>query len=285
MFWSGGLVMSRSLSLVVVVVVGASASAEPPRFRFAKGETLAYHLVQTTNVTEMVTDEKTNKPVETTVATKADLVRNWKVVDVDDKGVATVEMSIASMRWERKSGADEDIFDSSKPDNLNKMEMAKHVGPVLAVLRIDAQGKVAEVKESKVGPATRFSTDLPFKLILPDTEPKAGESWDRIYTIQLDPPLGTGEKYSATQRFTCQEPKGGFLTVNVATQIKDSPAQVADQIPLLPLTQEGLLYFHPATGRYYGARCKVERELKNHQGEGSTYKYVSTYVEDFVPAK
>jgi hypothetical protein len=277
--------MSRPLSLVTLVLFAGLASAEPPRFRFAKGETLAYRLVQTTNVTETVPDEKTNKPVETTVATKADLVRRWKVTDVNAGGTATVEMSIASMRWERKAGNDEDVFDSSKPDDLNRSEMAKHVGPVLAVLRVDPNGKVVEVKESKVGPATRFTTELPFKLVLPDTDPKAGESWDRAYTIQLDPPLGTGEKYAAIQKYTCREPKGGLLTVGLTTEVKQPPAQAADQIPLLPLTQEGVLFFHASSGRYYGARCKVERELKNHQGEGSTYKFVSTYVEDLVPAK
>ena len=112
---------------------------------------------------------KTNKPVEVEATTKVDLIRNWKVVDVDDKGVATLEMSIASMRMERKAGSDEDVFDSTKPDDLNKNELAKHVGPVLAVLRIDPQGKLVEVKESKVGPATRFATDLPFKLVLPES--------------------------------------------------------------------------------------------------------------------
>jgi hypothetical protein len=277
--------MSRPFSLVALVVFTTAAAAEPPRFRFVKGETLGYHLVQTTNVVETVLDEKTNKPVETTVTTKVDLIRHWKVADVDAKGVATVEMSIASMRWERKAGKEEDVFDSTRPDDLNKSEMAKHVGPVLAVLRIDSQGAVVEVKESKVGPATRFAADLPFKLTLPNAEPKVGESWERPYTIQLDPPLGTGEKYAAVQKYTCQEPKGGFLTVSLTTQVKDPPAQAADQIPLLPLTQEGTVFFHTPSGRYYGARCKVERELKNHQGEGSSYKFTSTYVEDLVPAK
>lgn len=277
--------MCRLLVLVALVLFAAPAAAEPPRFRFAKGETIAYRLVQTTDVSETVPDEKTGKPAETTVATKADVVRHWRVADVDERGVATVEMSIKSMRWERRAGKEEDVFDSSRPDDLNKSELARHVGPVLAVLRIDPQGKVVEVKESKVGPATRFVTDLPFKLVLPDAEPKVGETWDRSYTIQLDPPLGTGEKYPAVQKYTCREPQGGFVTVGLATEVKELPAAAADHVPLLPLTQEGLLYFHAPSGRYYGARCKVERELKNHHGEGSTYKFVSTYVEDLVPAK
>jgi len=279
--------MSRSvvLSIGIGLALVAGSHAEAPRFQFRNGETLTYHLVQNTKVVETVADEKTNKPVDSESTTKVDLVRKWKVAAVDDKGVATLEMSIASMRWERKAGNDEDVFDSSKPDDLNKKEMAKHVGPVLAILRIDAHGKLVEVKESKVGPAARFAVELPFKVTLPDAEPKPGNSWERAYTIQLDPPLGTGEKYPARQEYACQEPKGGFLTVGLTTQIKDLPAQAADQIPLLPMTQEGTLFFHAPTGRYYGARLKTERELKNHQGEGSNYKFVSTYVEDLIPSK
>jgi hypothetical protein len=273
------------LLVAVAALTAAEARAEVPRFRFQKGETLAYHLAQTTRITETIPDDKTGTPVETEVLTKVDLIRKWKVVDVDATGAATLEMSIASMRWERKAGKDEDVFDSTKPDDLNNREMARHIGPVLAVLRIDAQGRLVDVKESKVGPAARFATELPFKVTLPEADPKPGESWDRTYTIQLDPPLGTGEKYAATQRYACQDPKGGFLTVGLTTAIKDVPAQAAEQIPLLPLALEGTLYFHAPSGRYYGARLKTERELKNHQGEGSKYRFVSTYVEDLVPAK
>lgn len=278
--------MRRPIFAAVLSVLSvAVARGDAPRFRFHKGETLAYHLVQTTRITETVPDEKTDKPAETEVLTKVDLIRKWKVADVDAAGVATLEMSIPTMRWERKAGKDEDVFDSSKPDDLNRSEMAKHIGPVLAVLRIDAHGRLVDVKESKVGPAARFAAELPFKVTLPETEPKPGESWDRNYTIQLDPPLGTGEKYAATQRYACQEPKGGFLTVGLTTAIKDVPAPAAEQIPLLPLALEGTLYFHAATGRYYGARLKTEKELKNHQGEGSKYRFVSTYVEDLVPER
>jgi len=277
--------MKYAVSLAFGVLFACTASADAPRFQFRKGETLSYHLVQTTKVAEVVLDEKTAKPQEVEATTKVDLVRKWKVTDVDDKGIATLEMSIASMRFERKSGTEEDVFDSSKPDDLNKNEMAKHVGPVLAILRVDSLGKIVDVKESKVGPATRFASELPFKLVLPAMAVKPGDVWDRSYTIQLDPPLGTGEKYEATQKYTCLEPKSGLLTVNMTTQIKEMPAQSADQIPLLPLTPEGSLYFHAESGRYYAARLTISKELKNHQGDGSSYKYTSTYVEDLMPEK
>jgi hypothetical protein len=272
-------------ALVLVALVAAVARADAPRFKFAKGETLSYHLVQTTQVIETVPEGKTNKPVETAATTKVDLIRKWRVTDVDDKGIATVELTIASMRWERKAGDEEDVFDSSNPDDLNKSEMAKHVGPVLAVLRVDPLGKVVEVKESKVGPAARFEAELPFKFVLPGTATKSGELWDRTFTIQLDPPLGTGEKYTGTQKYHGLEPKNELLPVRLTTEIKELPTSAAEQIPLLPHLAEGQVYFHAATGRYYAARLKVQKELKNHQGDGSSYKFTSTYVEDLVPAK
>jgi hypothetical protein len=273
------------LAVIGIATLTSVVRGEAPRFRFHKGETLTYHLVQTTKVIETVPDDKTNKPVESESTTKVDLIRKWRVTDVDAKGVATLELTIPAMRWERKAGKEEDIFDSSNPDDLNKKEMARHVGPVLATLRIDAYGRLVEVKESKIGPAARFATELPFKLVLPDAEPKPGDVWDRSYTIQLDPPLGTGEKYQAVQTYTCQEPRSGLLTLNLTTDVKDAPAQAADQIPLLPLMPSGAVYFQVATGRYYAARLKIEKALKNHQGEGSSYRLVSTYVEDIVPEK
>ena len=49
--------MSRPLSLVALFLLGAVAAAAPPPFRFTKGETLSYHLVQTTNIAESMPDE------------------------------------------------------------------------------------------------------------------------------------------------------------------------------------------------------------------------------------
>src|SRR5262245_36822849 len=279
--------MSRLFALAAfgLVAFAMPARADGPRFQFHKGETLTYHVVQTTRVTETVTDEKSDKSVVAECTTKIDLVRKWKVSDVDAKGIATLEVSIASMRWERKSGTEEDVFDSSKPDELNKREMAKHIGPVVAVLRIDPHGNVVEVKESKAGPAARFAADLPFKLILPDATPKTGDAWHRDYAIQLDPPHGTGESYAAEQTYTCHEPESGLLTVALSTRVKALPPVAADQIPLLPLMSGGTVHFHAPTGRYYAARLKTQAELKNHQGERSSYKFASTYVEDLVSEK
>ncbi|WP_020468971.1 hypothetical protein [Zavarzinella formosa] len=272
------------LSLATLFFSLTGASADSPRFKFKTGETLQYHIDQKTEITETVIDEKTSKPETKKVATALDLVRQWKVSDVDAKGTATLEMSIIKMRWEQKVGeAEADVFDSAKPDELNKSVMAKNVGPVLAVLTVDITGKVIAVKETKVGPAHRFLADIPFKLAFPEGEIK--ENWTRDYTIQLDPPHGTGEKYAAKQTYKVIDPKNGFLIYGLTTDVTELPKGAAEQIPLIPSMQAGPLFFHAESGRYYGSRLKIEKELANHQGDGTSYKFVSTYTEDFIPAK
>lgn len=270
----------------MLVVSVAGADPQPPQFRFQKGQTLTYKVEQTTNASETSPDEKSNQPVTTTSVTKLSLVKHWKVADIDGQGVATLELSLASMRLERTSGTGEtDVFDSAKPDADNQQEMARLIGRTLAVVRVGPKGDVVEVKESTFGPASRFTTELPFKITLPATAPTPGQSWERSYAIKLDPPQGTGETYQTTQKYTCKEPANGFLVIGVSTSVKDPPANPAEQIPLLPLLPEGEVYFHPESGLFYAARFKIKKEIANHQGEGSKYAFVTAYSEDYVAPK
>ncbi len=279
--------MLRCLFLgLLCLLLGVSSSfGAAPRFKFTKGDTLSYKVVQVTSTEESFPDEK-GKIEEVKHTTRAEIVRKWKVTDVDEKGIATLEMSIGSLKWNHTlpDGKDES-FDSDKPDELNKKEMAKMVGTTLAILRIDAQGKLLEVKQSKAGPESRFFADLPFKVIFPEAETKMGDSWTRDYALVLEPPHGTGEKFDSQQKYTHAEAKGGLMVIGLTTTLKKAPSSVTEQIPLIPMQNEGEVFFHAESGRYVGARLKVTKELKDHQGEGSKYKFSSTYTEDFIPAK
>lgn len=279
--------MTRACCLFsLLFATGDVLGDDAVRFRFNKGEVLTYTIVQTTKATETTIDPKTSKPVTHEHVTRHTVVRKWKVVDFDIKGIATLEMSIAAMKWEQSlPNGETDVFDSSKPDDLNKSEMAKLIGPVLAVVRINPLGQLIEVRESKFGSKSRFEADLPFKIVLPPSDFKEGKTWDRTYTIKLDPPQGTGETYEATQKYTVKAPMNGFATIALNTIIKDVPAQVSDQIPLLPMLMDGEVCFHAATGRYQAARLKIKKELLNHQGEGTKYVFESAYSEDLKGEK
>ncbi|MCE9531826.1 MAG: hypothetical protein K8T89_11985 [Planctomycetes bacterium] len=277
--------MIRLICLALLLSASTLARAEDARFKFQKDQILTYNVVQTTHIAETTIDDKTNKPVDQDYLTKHTVVRRWKVAEIDDKGIATLEMTIVSMKWEQKlPNGENDNFDSTKPDDLNKNEMSKLIGPVVAVVRIDANGTLVEVKESKFGSKSRFTADLPFKIILPAKDPMIGQTWDRTFSIKLDPPQGTGETYEATQKYTAKAPVDGVATIGVSTSIKDMP-QASEQIPLLPMLLDGDVYFNTATGQYQGSKMKLKKELMNHAGEGTKYLFESTYSEDLKVAK
>ncbi|MCX7664551.1 MAG: hypothetical protein N2112_03295 [Gemmataceae bacterium] len=273
------------LSLIFLGIGEASSFGAPPRFQFKKGDILSYKVVQVTTTEENFPDEK-GKLEEVKHSTKAEIIRKWRVLDVDEKGVATLEMSIDSLKWQHTlPDGKEETFDSDKPDELNKKEMAKMVNTPLAILKIDSRGQLLEVKQSKAGPESRFYADLPFKIIFPESDPKVGQSWTRDYALVLEPPHGTGEKFDSQQTYTLQEPKGGLMVIALNTSVKKLPNSLSEQIPLIPLQTQGDVFFHSETGRYVGARIKVTKEIKDYQGEGSKYKFTSTYSEDLVPSK
>jgi hypothetical protein len=110
-----------------------------------------------------------------------------------------------------------------------------------------------------------------------------GLAWRRDYQITLDPPEGTGEKHAAQHTYTCTRADSAALSVKLAAELKTPPRTQAELAPLLRLLPEGEVVFDVRNGRLYSAALKVEKEIKGHHGEGSSYKITSQYIEQLVP--
>ncbi len=100
--------------------------------------------------------------------------------------------------------------------------------------------------------------------------------------MTLEPPQGTGEKYSAAQKYTCKAADARLANIGLVTAIAGMPPAVADRMPLLPLLTEGEVLFDTAAGVMRSARLSVDKELKGHQGEASSYRLIRTYKEELV---
>jgi hypothetical protein len=271
---------AATAAIIVVVALTSSAPAQAPQFRWAPGQVLTYRVAQATTATETVGEQNH------VTSTRLDLVKQWRVGSVDASGVATLSMSIARLRMETKTPAGETmLFDSADPAKSTPAlcdEMAKFVNVPLTVVRLDSRGQLAEVKESKFGPASRLEWDLPFKIVLPTGPMIPGQAWDRKFTIKLDPPQGTGETYQAVQTLTCKGVAGSAATVGVTTTIANPPEAAADQIPLAPLQPTGDVVFDLASGRLKSVRFQIQKEVAGFQGEGSKYTFASTYSEELA---
>jgi hypothetical protein len=269
-----------SLTAFALSVSTVSAQAPVMKFHWQPGLTLSYKVAQATKAVEVTG----NGSSET--KTKLNLVKQWKVQDVDAAGVATLHLTVISMRMEiSPPSGDTLIFDSSDPavgDAGLKVQMGKYVGQTIAVLRLDDRGKVVEVKESKFGPSSRFDAELPFQLILPGEPAREGVAWNRTYSLKLDPPHGAGETYDCVQAFRCKQMTPISVLVSCQTTIPKLPENAQDQIPLLQAQTEGEVVFDVENGRLDAAVIQVNKELKDHQGKDSSYRFQSVYRESYL---
>lgn len=265
--------------LLAVLVLFAAATAAPAqtadwRFRWQKGEVLNYRVEQTTAVTEVVGGSK----FET--RSKVNLTKRWEVVDVDAQGIATVRLSITAMRNEQQRPSGESVlFDSSAPDKSTpelRDQLGKLLGQTLAILRVDPLGKVVEVKQ---GPANRYDAEPPFALVLPEKLEPGKQSWTRPFAIALDPPFGGGEKIQASQTYQASAAADGKIKLVVASQLNDQGASKQQQIALVQKLAQGEVLFDAVRGRLFATRLGVDQTVQGHQGDGSSYRFQSSYVE------
>jgi hypothetical protein len=101
----------------------------------------------------------------------------------------------------------------------------------------------------------------------------------------LEPPQGTGEKFDAVQRYTCKAVAGNVATITLSTTLKTMPDSLLDRVPLLQLQPDGEIVFDAQNGFMRSARLLIDKELKNHQGEGTNYHFQRTYAEEYVGDK
>jgi len=278
--------MARLLaaSLFVLAALGA-VGADPPasapnlRFKWQTGQVQTYKVAQQTVIQETTLDEKAEKPVVSEARTNLALTRKWTVKDVDTAGVATLEMQITAVRNEfKKPDGTAEIRDSANPEQAK--EMAEYLNKPVVVVRVDSQGKLVEVKEAKTGSPARLHAELPFRFLLPDAGPAAGQNWERGFAFKVDPPAGAGESYDLVQKYTCKEVKDGLAVIGLQTTLKTAPKTVAEQVPLVPFLWTGDVYFNVPAGKYHAARLTAKAELMNHLGEGTKFVYQSVFNED-----
>jgi hypothetical protein len=269
--------------MAAVLAVLVSAAAAPAQtagpFHWQAGQTLIYRVEQTTQATDIVGDSKVESK------TRLNLTKRWQVTAVDKAGVATLQLSLLALRHEITTPDGETLlYDSANLDKSTpqlREQLGRFVGAPLAVLRVDGFGRVVEVKESKFGGPGKYENELPFAGVFP-ADLKAGQTWERAYKITLEPPQGTGEKYDAVQKYVCKSVADGTATVAVTTELKSPPEALADRVPLLQSQPEGEIVFDVRAGRLRSSSLRIEKEIKGHQGEGSSYRYQSSYVEQYV---
>lgn len=263
------------VAISLALVLSPAAFAQAWQFRWEKGDVIVSKVEHQTLVVETIA----GKPSE--ITSKLTITKKWRVVDVDSEGTATLEQSLVSLRNEQSRPGSKLLFDSDNPDvgTPELKGMMKHINVPIAAIRVDRIGRVVQVQS---GPKVNYDAEPPFALILPGQPVREGQAWVRPFTVTLEPPLGLGEKYQAEHLAKLVKIDGTKATIQLAATIKNPPDAASEQVPLLQKQMSGAAVFDTARGRLESVRLSVDKTVENHQGNNSSYRFASTYVEQVV---
>jgi hypothetical protein len=272
---------SMLVGLFALTVLTGWVSAQAPvapRLRWQPGQILVYHVEHITNAADTMADSRSETKSLLRVS------KRWQVTEVDAAGTATLQLSLTAMLQERTTPSGDVLrYDSANPDKSTpqlKDALSHYLNTPLATIRVDALGRVVQVKASK-SDASSYENELPFLCVLPTAAVKPGDSWERSYQITLAPPLGTGEKYNAVQRYTCKELTADQMTVTLVSELKNSPTG-ADAVPLWQFLPQGEVSYDLKAGRLHSAKLHIYKEIKNHQGDNSSCTFSSTMTVQYA---
>lgn len=265
-------------ALCGVLVMTSLASAQAPRFRWQTGQVLVYRTEHNTVASYVMGDSKSE------TKTRVQSIKRWQVLGVDAAGVATLQMSLSALFFETTPPVGEPlVFDSANLDKSTpalRKQYENYIGQALAVVRVDGQGKVVEVKEARPGySAAKYESDPPFKFVLPTEALQADAAWERGYQITLEPPQGTGEKYAAVQRYKCKSVADNLAAIQLTTEVKGTAEAQEDQVPLWQMQPEGEIVFDVQAGRLQKATLRIDKEAKI---EGGNTHFQSVYTEQYA---
>jgi hypothetical protein len=273
-------ILAWSMSLVLASTAAAQTVWQ---FRSQPGQVHRYRMEQNTVVTEAAGGDTI------TAKSKVSSVKCWRDLGTEQgKAGFRLELSFPALRVENTTPSREILlFDSANPEKSTPemRVLGQQVGKTVAVLRVDDTGKVTEVLDCRQGSPSTFESDPPFDFVLAGKAVAVGQGWERAYHITLAPPLGTNEKYDAVQKYMVKAVKDGKATIGVSTRILKMPGSPLDRIPLLQKLWEGEVVFDIDKGLLLATRLKIDQELKGHQGEGSSYRFQSTYTVEFMGDK
>lgn len=264
-------------AFLLTAFVAVPASAQTPwRYKWEKGQVLTYKTQHVTNVVETLEKSKVE------IGSRLTLLKRWVVTEVDAQGNATLEMSLVAMRNEQtRPNGEKLLFDSENVANSTPalQGMAKYIGKPLHSVKLNPLGQAIEAKEDV---KAKFDAEPPFVVVIPGSAaPQEGQSWSRPFAIT--DPAGGDEKIQFVQKFVCAKTAEGKATLQLVNELKSDVKMPADRILLLQRETSGEATFDIERGITTSVQIAADRKVENHQGAGTSYRYMSTFVEQLVP--
>ena len=249
------------------------------RYQFRKGDILKWKVVHLATTETVIQD----KPE--TSKTRSVAVRHWKVLDVDDEGNATIEVSVEYVdMWQKISDREEVRYDSrtDKTPPPEYLAVAETVGVPLLKAKVTPNGQIIQ----RDRPKKNFDLGLGDMTIpFPKTPLSPGQSWyvPRNMAVQL--PGGTVKQIKIRQKYTLVKVETGVATIRVQSQPITPINNPQIEAQLMQDLIDGTIRFDVDAGRLISRQVDWDDMVLEFAGPSSMIKYRARLTETHIPSE
>ncbi len=280
--------MSRfsKISFAIIFFATSVAQAEDSkeyllRYKFIEGQVIRYEVSSRDDyVIKIGMDEDTPFSYQ-------DSVKNYRVISVDQDGLATLELM--NMEWvkthvnQNGQQAEYDSRENEEPETLFA-PLASMVGKKHLRVDISATGDIVRIETllKKDKEVKELAQDVLVKL--PEEPVKVGGLWKEDVTVPLNLPGGSlKQNIKLQRRYFIQSVKDGIAKISMKTKIL-TPLNNADlEIQLIRRQPEGTILFDLEKGLVISREVTQNNQVVNFGQGASQMTFTQKHTEKLLP--
>ncbi len=249
------------------------------RYKFHAGDTLRWTVVHRCRIRTSVS--ASTQTAETTTTS----VKVWRVHEVKPDGTVVFDHLVESVDMRHRLSGRDEVHYNSRTDLCAPHgfeDVARAVGVPLALVTIDAQGKVLQRKQNFVKAAVAGQGEITIQL--PEQAVAVGSRWSSQNNIDVPLADGSVRRIRAMQSFKLESVKTGVATISMSTQIMTPIQDPAIEAQVLQYETSGSVRFDIDRGQILGRQIDVDKSVVGFRGEASSIRYIGRSTEEYLPA-
>jgi len=247
------------------------------RYKFSPGETIS------AEVSHRAITETTINGTTQHIETATDSIKSWKITNVDQDGLATLEHLVDHVKMmTRTSGVESVRWDSDSqeapPEGYEGVQLG--LGKPLSELTIDSCGRIMNRKNFFPTPPSNTG-DL-MVVPLPDTPVTTGTTWTVPDTIIIELPGGARKSVRTRLRYQVTKLEDDRASIKVDTTVLTPIHDTQTESRLLERIWSGQIIFDIDRGCVIERSVRVDRRVVGFHGPASSIRYKASREEQLI---
>ena len=247
------------------------------RYKFSPGETIS------AEVSHRAITETTINGTTQHIETATDSIKSWKITDVDQDGLATLEHLVDHVKMmTRTSGVESVRWDSDSqeapPEGYEGVQLG--LGKPLSELTIDSCGRI--MKRKNFFPTPPSNTGDLMVVPLPDSPVTTGTSWAVPDTIIIELPGGARKSVRTRLRYQVTKLEDDRASIKVDTTVLTPIHDTQTESRLLERIWSGQIIFDIDRGCVIERSVRVDRRVVGFHGPASSIRYKASREEQLI---